>query len=421
MAGEKFFLFQREPITAFSATESNTGDGLSVIAIPAHKIANVTAKLGKVVFTFTDAGIYQTYGGSANEGLPNVRIEVSCDAGSEVKLIEQVLTFISKDAGGKSIMRFDAVTNVSSFPLAKVESTEDITPRVPKQPVVLATGSVSNDPADTDITSTTTNTIDEITFTTASLKPIIDYNSEGLSTYAIGDEIGQTNHWHNAGTGGNTYQINANTGDPILLRAGNNGLKENAVEITASENLILDNAITIEDDYTMYMVIGLIGYGSLGHNIVDGTATHIGFAAAAGEENTNNEFWVRHETAVAYRPALMQLDNTAYDTSSYTYPDPLLENGITGDDTGQTCYVFVLRRDKDYNLYLHNHTGQVVGYVPAKIDGKDFATDGDLKVTNVGTGFRGTLQRIGVIPSDIGASEGGRIARDLFDRYRYIY
>ena len=115
MAGEKYFLFQREPVTEYSSTESNTGDGLSVIAIPSDKIANITAKKGVVVFRFHGAGIYDSYGGSENEGLPNVKIEVACEAGNEVALIEQVLTFISRETS-RSIMKFDAVSATSTFP-----------------------------------------------------------------------------------------------------------------------------------------------------------------------------------------------------------------------------------------------------------------------------------------------------------------
>jgi hypothetical protein len=133
-----------------------------------------------VVFTFSDAGIYQTYGGSGNEGMPNVRIEVACEAGQEVELIEQILTFASKDTG-RSIMKFDAVNQISSFPLAKVESLEDITPKVPKQAIILSTGAVSNDPAATDITQTTTTAIAGITFPAPSLMPIIDYNYSSRS------------------------------------------------------------------------------------------------------------------------------------------------------------------------------------------------------------------------------------------------
>jgi hypothetical protein len=418
MAREKYFLFHREPVTDFSSTESNTGDGLSVIAIPAERLGNITARKARVVFTFSDAGIYQTYGGSGNEGMPNVRIEVACEAGQEVELIEQILTFASKDTG-RSIMKFDAVNQISSFPLAKVESLEDITPKVPKQAIILSTGAVSNDPAATDITQTTTTAIAGITFPAPSLMPIIDYNETTLPAH--GQAVGAANNWNNSGSGGSTYHITNDTGTPAVNR--DNGTSVNAVDFAAADNLIMANALELNGAYTIYMVIGTIGYGSFGHSILDNGATHIGFAAGAGEENTNSEFWVRHDTAVARRPAYMQLDNNEGGTVSYTYPDIALEapDVNTVGFEGQTTYVFVLRRDKDFNLYLHNHTGSVVGYLDALIGPVDFATDGSLKIDDIGTGFRGFLPRIGVITDDIGSDSAAQLAKDLFVKYRKVY
>lgn len=427
MATQKFFLFHREPVGAYSVTESNTGDELSVIAIPADRLGNVTARQGRVVFTFTDAGIYQTYGGSSNEGLPNVRIEVKCEAGSEVDLIEQILIFTSKDTG-KSIMKFDAVNNVSSFPLARVESKDDIKSKVPKQAVILATGAVSSDPAASDVTSTTTTTLDKVSFITASLMPVVDYNSVQLATYAAASEVGQTNHWHNAGTGGSTYDMDSNTGTPTIIDPSKlSGLREKAANIAASENLILANTLTVQDDYTLYFVTGATEYFSFGSKMFDdgGAYMNIGFAKDSGYENTSSEFWVQHNLVGSSLPLKMQLNNTDYDTDSYTYPDPFLEEDSdvwrASEQKPQTCYVFVLRRDKETNLYLYNHLGQVVGYAPANKTGTVGRTDGDLSIANVGTGFRGYLARWGCIENDIGSDEAARLAKDLHDRYSWKY
>jgi len=423
----KYFLFHREPVTESSSTESNTGDGLSVIAIPAERLGNITARKERVVFTFADAGIYQTYGGSSNEGMPNVRIEVACEAGQEVSLIEQILTFASKDTG-RSIMKFDAVNQVSSFPLAKVQSRDDVQPKVPKQAVILATGEVSSDPAADDVTSTSTTTLDKVNFITASLMPVVDYNPDALSGYTAGTEIGQPNHWNNQGTGGSTYNITTNTGAPAIIDpSASSGLREKAANIALSENLILDNTLTVEDDYTLYFVTGEVAYTSFGSTMFDngGIYMNIGFAKASGYENTNSEFWVQHNVQGASLPVKMQLNNTDYNTDSYTYPDPFLEEGIAvwraSEKKPQTCYVFVLRRDKDTNLYLYNHLGQQVGYAPANKVGTIMRTDGDLSILNVGTGFRGYLARWGCIESDIGSAEASRLARDLHGRYAWRY
>jgi hypothetical protein len=423
MAGEKYFLFQREPVTEFSSTESDTGDGLSVIAVPATKLGNVTARAGRVVFTFTDAGIYQTYGGSINEGLPNVRIEVACESGNEVALIEQVLTFTSKDTG-RSIMKFDAVNRVSSFGLAKVDSDADVQSKVPVRPIILSTGAVSDDPAATDVTQTTTTTIADITFPAPSLMPIIDYNETGLAGLSINDQVGAANTWANAGTGGATYNITGDDGTPDVQR--NNGImgsNDIAVQFATSENLHLANTLEVEGAYTAYAVVGTTGpysvfAGSLfAHNSL---GTNLGFSGAVGE--APDEFYVNHAIGSSYPQAFVNTNNTADGTVSYRIPDPLLDRPDVNTSLfdGQQTYVFVLRRDKENNLYLHNHLGDIVGFIAKQEEVGIGRTSGILSVNRIGGGaFRHNIPRIGIITEDIGAVFAAKLAKDLFEKYKF--
>jgi hypothetical protein len=419
MAGEKYFLFQREPVTEYSSTESNTGDGLSVIAIPSDKIANITAKKGIVVFRFHGAGIYDSYGGSENEGLPNVKIEVACEAGNEVALIEQVLTFISRETS-RSIMKFDVVSATSTFPLAKVSAPEDLKSLVPKQPVVLATQVVSNDPANTDITSTTTTTIAGVTFPSASTQPTIDYNDTGF-TGAIGTNVGGSHTWTNLGTGGATYDINADTGNPLHSRGRNNNLATDAVTITQSDALHLNNKLTVVGEYTMYMVYGLTARLQMYPIYGSSSSLAEGFGRGSTEDVMSFSFDTGSEA-----PVNVLTSTTDYDTKASTLQDPKLDNIETlgvGNAGAQICYVWVIRRDKDFNIYIHDYQGDVIGYIPRKVDGTE-RTDGDLSVDRLGgdgtgTEWKGELARFGVIESDIGRGEAARIARELFTRYNY--
>lgn len=419
MAGEKYFLFQREPVTEYSSTESNTGDGLSVIAIPSDKIANITAKKGVVVFRFHGAGIYDSYGGSENEGLPNVKIEVACEAGNEVALIEQVLTFISRETS-RSIMKFDAVSATSTFPLAKVSAAEDLKSLVPKQPVVLATQVVSNDPANTDLTSTATTTIAGVTFPSASTLPTIDYADTGF-TGAIGTNVGGSHTWTNLGAGGTTYDINADTGTPLHSRARNNNLATDAVTITASDALHLNSELTVAGEYTMYMVYGLSA--RLQMYPIYGTSS--GATEGFGRGSTEDVMSLSFDTGSA-APASVLTNTTGYDTKASRLQDPKLDNietlGVV-NAAAQICYVWIIRRDKDFNIYIHDYQGDVIGYIPRKVDGTE-RTDGDLSVDRLGgdgsgTEWKGELARFGIIESDIGRGEAARIARELFTRYNY--
>ena len=421
MASDKYFVFRSGEVNEFSEVFSNTGDNLSVLSISADHVAYITAKKGSVVLVFNNAGLYETFQGETREALPKTRMEVACTEGEEYQLVKKITAFITTPATNRRVMEFDAVSASSSFSEA---APTVVKPLLPKQPVVMSTQAISNDPASIDLTQTTTTTLDEITFTSPTLMPIVDYNPAGLAAIAVAAEVGQTHSWDNAGTGGSTYDIDDNTNAPVVSQLRTNGLREKAVDIEASpENLILANELVVEDDYTMYFVIGATGFGSFGASLVDdGSNVHIGFASADGLENTNSEFWVKHNVSGGYEPAYMDVLSSDYDTPSYRFPDPKLEEGVNNPPVlAQTCYVFMLRRDKAMNLYLHNHTGAIVGYVEAKTDSKDFATNGDLEVLNVGTGFRGNLARFGVIPSDIGTAEAARLCQDMFDRYTYRY
>lgn len=425
MASDKYFLFRREDITDYSEIFSNNGENLSILAVSADNVAYITATRGSVVIIFNDAGLYDGDGGGDREALPKTRVSVGCVVGQERTLLNKILEFITSPNTTRRVLSFDAVTGGSSFKEADLDGKPTITTILPKQPLIMATQEISNDPASTDLTQTTTTTIDGITFTSPTLMPIVDYNPAGLSSYALGVEVGQTHHWHNAGTGASTYDIDSNTDAPTVIGPRTNGLRDKAVNIGATpENLILANELTVEDDYTMYFVIGAVGYSSWGGSIVDdGVNVRIGFAEDDSGLLINSELWVQHDISSGGGVASLHTNDTDFDTTNYRFPDPKLTEGIStpAKGVGQTCYVFVLRRDEQYNLYLHNHTGEIVGYIPSRTSGVRYRTDGDLEVLNVGTGFRGYLGRIGVIPSDIGAAEGSRIARDLYEKYYYRY
>ena len=421
MASDKYFVFRSGEVNEFSDAFSNTGANLSVLSISTDHVAYITAKKGSVVLVFNHAGLYETFQGDAREALPKTRMEIACTEGEEYKLVKKITAFITTPSTNRRILEFDAVNQVSSF---EESAAATVTGLLPKQPVVMSTQAISNDPASIDLTQTTTTTIADIVFTSPTLMPILDYNEDSL-TSVVGQPVGHSHAWNNAGTGGATYHINNDTGTPTHVRSGSGStfseLRTDAVSIAAGEDLILTNEITVQDDYTMYMVLGLNGYGSLGSAIIDDGHVHIGFADASGNENTSSQFWIRHATASTRRPAYMQLNNADGGTTAYTYPDPKLEAGTSVDDVGQTCYVFLLRRDKNSNLFLHNHTGAIVGYVPRLMGGGEFATDGNLTFDRICTGFRGNIARFGVISTDIGAAESSRICQDLFEKYHIRY
>jgi hypothetical protein len=141
----------------------------------------------------------------------------------------------------------------------------------------------------------------------------------------------------------------------------------------------------------------------------------------------------------------------------YAFPD---KSRTTEIGSRQFCYTFVIRRDKDFNVYLHNHEGEIVAFVPAFTEkstskvvtkikskptekskgiyektttpitskvtaGSSNRTDGNLLLEQLGSSdenitssFSGTLARFGVIKRDIGNGGASQLAKDLYELYK---
>jgi len=190
--------------------------------------------------------------------------------------------------------------------------------------------------------------------------------------------------------------------------------------------LHLANALEVEGSYTAYMVIGTTGpYNVFGGSIFAHSTqgTYIGFGESVGTIDPNaDEFHVNHAIGTAYRRAFVNTSNTDFDTQKYRIPDPLLDNDDVNTATfeGQQTYVFVLRRDKENNLYLHNHLGSIVGFIPKNLEVGNFRTSGLLAIDRIGgSAFRHNIVRVGVITSDIGGSAAKKLAIDLHEKYKF--
>ena len=56
---KKYFLFRREEVSITSVTASDSGVGLSLLAVPADSIAYISSELGRVKIVFNDMTMYQ--------------------------------------------------------------------------------------------------------------------------------------------------------------------------------------------------------------------------------------------------------------------------------------------------------------------------------------------------------------------------
>lgn len=396
---KKFFLFKRNDISLSSTSVSDTGEGLDVLAVPTDSLAFLTAETGSVTIVFNDASIYEDNNLLDGESFKKTSVSVSCEDGKESDLIESILKFISSEKTKSSIMRFDAVLGTSTLEGAKVSQTTDLVSRVNKFPVNRSSQEVSTKTFIGGTSGTafgTGNEVSDIDFGDGN-KPFIDYNEDGL-----GESGGNVNAWTNAGSGGATYNASGIVGTiPLDTSTGrlNNGLATSAADIGTTDSVTIP-AASFKNDFTFYCVIGR-------------SETDIKTTLNTGPvaQGTNTLF------------PLQAFDNNAFFVKIRDGKGPgakvkTAQPIITVD---KTAYVFIVRRDIKSNIFLHDNTGSVVGFVPAVTSGTFNRTDEQLALTSIGNGqgvkFLGNVARFGVIGKDIGTASASRLALDLSKKY----
>lgn len=113
---EKYFLFQREdPSILGGLSFSDSGSGISVLAIPASNVAYMSADRAKIVIFFNDSSFFEESGLVENgESFEKTNVSVTCELGKEVELIEAIINFINRDTPN-NFMRFDATGERNTF------------------------------------------------------------------------------------------------------------------------------------------------------------------------------------------------------------------------------------------------------------------------------------------------------------------
>ena len=72
-------------------------------------------------------------------------------------------------------------------------------------------------------------------------------------------------------------------------------------------------------------------------------------------------FTMRHD-GLDGDPFKVKTSTRTNGTESYEFPD---RSSSTTVGERQFCYVFIIRRDKEFNMYLYNNEGELVAFVPA--------------------------------------------------------
>ena len=137
---KKYFLFRKEEVNISSVTASDSGVGLSILAVPTDSVAYISSELGRVKVVFNDVTMYQEANLRDGESLEKSSVFISCKEGEELELVESILQFISSEKTVSNVMKFDVVTGKSTLSKAVVE---DLEPHVKQRPINMQTGSTS--------------------------------------------------------------------------------------------------------------------------------------------------------------------------------------------------------------------------------------------------------------------------------------
>lgn len=433
---KKFFLFRKEEVNVSSVSASDTGAGLSVLAIPADSLAFLSAGIGEVIMYLNGTSKYEESDLTDGESFEKTSVIIPCEEGKEVSLMESIIAYISSDVVEDPIMRFDNVSMSSTFEEVSFDSL--LNSRVRINPVKRVTGASSTQTflgtsgtIGVDVTSTTIAGID---FGTAENKPELDFNHEGLSSIA---NTHQVNSWANDGTGGAAYDIGSNVGTPSKYDGG--GIAKDAIGKDYVTFLDADHFIvptyTASGPYVAYMVFS---YGNVVPNVspIYGSADTKTFGPfiqtyktdASGNVNAlgshvPNTVMVRHKDRQGL-PGFATTSNTDYSTVAYKFP----QIGTAASNFQEHLNVFVIRRDLKNNVFAYNRDGDLVGFIPtvtgSVTNATNYRTDGDLIIERLGTvgnlttnSFNGNLARFGVIDHDIGSAACSTLATDLFNLY----
>ena len=435
----KFFLFRQAQEGVGSVRISNSGKGISSIAIPSDNLSFITSSSGSINLTFNNSNIIEQTLLIQGESIEKTNISVSCKEGEESKLIESILNLISSDSTIKVIL-FDAVNKISTFKEVSFEG-DPVVIKVPSKPTSTATGELSSG----DATQEFRTIIAGVNYGSIENLPLVDYNDTRVQTTngsaPTADDDDGNFAWSNAGTLGSTYNIaNSGSGAGAATRIdalssttrAASGLATISATIAFNAFLKMPAALRVKADYTIYFTIGYtetsvstsLPARNMGFMYGSNDGDCLGIQANKGARGVSPKgkddvLQIRHDGITG--------DVAEAKMSGYSFPS------IDSKDSSnnQVCYVFVIRRDVNSNIFVHNHLGDIVATFKSKTGGKPTVagrTDGDLLIETIGAadvidsptqtgGASVNLARFGVIGKDVGNDQAVKIAQDLFARY----
>ena len=200
----------------------------------------------------------------------------------------------------------------------------------------------------------------------------------------------------------------------------------------------MENTLTINGDYTLYIVFNVDQYEAVGPTYGSINGETIGFSVTehtpGASSSTSNVglIGVRHQGKTA-SPATQSTANTDVGTVAYKWPSV-----NSTSPSYQQCYVFVIRRDASNNIYAYNHEGDAVAIIESPDLNQSIVTTlsdlgtlpgdttGSLVIDQIGgagdmakSTFAGNMARFGVVSRDVGDSVSRNLAKQLFNLYKF--
>ena len=405
---KKFFLFRREVDNSSNGeTVSNSGEGISTIAISSDNVSYITTKLGGVVITFNEASAFESTFLRLGESLPKTKVEISCKEGEESLLMESILNFISSESK-KTIMRFDNVERNSTF--SSFDDSKKPAVIVPTLAVETSTGFISQGSEEDKYQ----NTSGEINF--FGNYPQLDYNHEGLSSFAHGATVSS---WKNDGRAGASYNIStvANTPSCVDPDSADRGLTTKSVLFAENEYMTIPS-YSVRNDYLLYMVWTTQYTDSLYNHYLlpmygdgDGETTGPGGVFLDDLQITkakvsNGLISIRHD-GDTNPPSSVK--------TSKQIPQIIISGNVTASDI--PCHVLVIRRSYDNDVFVYDRDGEVVATVPNSQGALLLERLGTTNELQTNSFNKGSIARFGVIDYDPGADFASTLAKDLFNLY----
>jgi len=411
---KKFFLFKREEPQEYHNSKSDTGEALSILAIPADSLSYMTAAKGSVDILFNNASPYEESNLTDGESIEKTEVTVGCQQGRELELMEAIMNFISRDSK-QNIMRFDALEIANTFPENSGATT--INAKVRQNPIKRVDQSISTqtfigvDNTSGALTPAVT-TIAGVDFLSTDNLPIIDYNELVLEGKGYSDGANIT-HWDNdsdavPGTG-NTFDLHPSVNNPVYRDAtayistgwasfrGASAVQHNFM---ISSNASTAETLTVYGDYTMYMVLIL-------------TPNNYVSAIYAGDSDATNGPFPLKSIGSEFKFEFSNSTSAFKSNKQSTSPFP--KKGTT-ENSDTVLFSFVIRRDVNNDVFVYDRDGKIAASMPY-----DGTNDGQLIINKIGAALiqhSAGMARFGVINKDMGNDFCVGLGPTLYDRYK---